>query len=35
MVLDPVFLAELEARDPALKAQYLGEVELSNYCAVP
>jgi hypothetical protein len=32
MVLDPVFLAEL---DPDLKAQYLGQVELSNYCAVP
>jgi hypothetical protein len=35
MVLDPVFLAELERRDPALKAKYLGEVQFSNYCAVP
>lgn len=35
MVLDPVFLAELDQRDPALKAKYLGEVQFSNYCAVP
>jgi hypothetical protein len=35
MVLDPVFLAELERRDPELRAKYLGEVQFSNYCAVP
>jgi hypothetical protein len=32
MVLDPVFLAQLSAE---LKAKYLGEVQFSNYCAVP
>jgi hypothetical protein len=32
MVLDPVFLAQLP---PDVKERYLGEVQFSNYCAVP
>ncbi len=35
MVLDSLFLAELEKYDPALKARYLGDVQFSSYCGVP
>jgi hypothetical protein len=35
MVLDPVFLEELERTDPAAKARYLGETQQSSYCGVP
>jgi hypothetical protein len=35
MVLDPVFLDELERTDPEAKARYLGETQQSSYCGVP
>ncbi len=35
MVLDPLFLAQLDQSDPALKQKYLGEVQFSSYCGVP
>jgi hypothetical protein len=35
MVLDALFIEELKRRDPALLEQYLGQVQFSNYCAVP
>jgi hypothetical protein len=35
MVLDPLFLAQLDQIDPALKQRYLGEVQFSSYCGVP
>jgi hypothetical protein len=35
MVLDPLFLAQLDQFDPALKQRYLGDVQFSSYCGVP
>jgi len=35
MVLDPLFLAQLDQIDPALKERYLGDVQFSSYCGVP
>lgn len=35
MVLDPLFLAQLDQYDPALKQRYLGDVQFSSYCGVP
>ena len=35
MVLDPVFMKQLEASDPQLATRYLGEVQFSSYCGVP
>jgi hypothetical protein len=35
MVLDGAFIEELKRTDPALLERYLGEVQLSSYCAVP
>jgi hypothetical protein len=35
MVLDPLFLAQLDLMDPALKQKYLGDVQFSSYCGVP
>jgi hypothetical protein len=35
MVLDPLFLAQLDQSNPALKQQYLGDVQFSSYCGVP
>jgi hypothetical protein len=35
MVLDPLFLAQLDKVAPALKQQYLGDVQFSSYCGVP
>lgn len=35
MVLDPLFLAQLDQFDPTLKQRYLGDVQFSSYCGVP
>ena len=35
MVLDPVFLEQLERTDPEAKERYLGETRFSSYCGVP
>lgn len=35
MVLDPAFIAQLEATDPQLAERYLGDARYSRYCAVP
>lgn len=35
VVLDPVFIAELDQRDPATLQRYLGEIRTSSYCVVP
>jgi hypothetical protein len=35
IVLDPGFIQQLEANDPALAARYLGDARYSRYCAVP
>jgi hypothetical protein len=35
MVLDPLFLAQLDQVDPTLKQKYLGDVQFSSYCGVP
>jgi hypothetical protein len=35
MVLDPAFMAELAATDPALLERYLADIQFSWYCAVP
>jgi hypothetical protein len=35
MVLDPLFLAQLDQIDPTLKSRYLGDVQFSSYCGVP
>jgi hypothetical protein len=35
MVLDPLFLAQLDQIDPTLKQKYLGDVQFSSYCGVP
>lgn len=35
MVLDPLFLAQLDQYDPTLKQRYLGDVQFSSYCGVP
>lgn len=35
MILDSNFLTQLGNTDPALKERYLGDVQFSNYCAVP
>ena len=34
MVLDPVFMKQLEASDPQLATRYLGEVQFSSYCGI-
>ncbi len=34
MLLDPLFLAQLDRFDPELKAKYLGDVQFSSYCGV-
>ena len=35
LVLDPAFLKELDTFDPALRQQYLGDIQFSSYCVVP
>lgn len=35
MVLDPEFIAYLEATNPQLAERYLGDARYSRYCAVP
>jgi hypothetical protein len=35
MVLDDVYLAELERTDPEAKERYLGDTRFSSYCGVP
>lgn len=35
MILDPLFLAQLDQADPQLKQRYLGDVQFSAYCGVP
>lgn len=35
IVLDPDFIAELEATNPLLAERYLGDARYSRYCAVP
>jgi hypothetical protein len=35
IVLDPDFIAQLEATNPLLAARYLGDASYSRYCAVP
>ncbi len=35
MVLDTLFLAQLQQSNPALKQRYLGDVQFSSYCGVP
>jgi hypothetical protein len=35
MVLDPLFLAQLDQFDPTLKQRYLGDVQFSSFCGVP
>ncbi len=35
MVLDPEFIAQLEASNPLLAERYLGDARYSRYCAVP
>jgi hypothetical protein len=34
MILDPVFMKQLQASDPQLAARYLGEVQFSSYCGI-
>lgn len=35
IVLDPGFIAQLEATNPLLAQRYLGDARFSRYCAVP
>ena len=35
IVLDPLFLAQLDKLDPTVKQQYLSDQAFSSYCAVP
>lgn len=35
IVLDPLFMAELQKTDPAVLQRYLSDIKYSSYCVVP
>ena len=35
VILDPVFIAEMEQKDPLTAQRYLGDIRFTSYCVVP